>query len=241
LGGYLKREREFRNISLREVAKNTRVRENLLRAIEEDQYDLLPAPTYVRGFLLSYAKYLGLDPNDILPRYERVLQGEPLIRPEVQQGKKILWNIKYRWAIGGAIGVCFVASYFLFLRPSESPIPSSPKRPVAKEASLSPKVAETPIVQEEKPFTLQLKAVEETWVSIRVNSQPEREITFKPGEGASYKALDRIQLIVGNAGGLALVFNEKPLERLGKSGEVVTLIFTPQGVEMKRSEKPKPP
>jgi cytoskeletal protein RodZ len=240
-GRYLKREREFRNISLREVAKNTRVREHLLRAIEEDQYDLLPAPTYVKGFLLSYAKYLGLDPNDILLRYERVLQGEPVIRPEVQPEKKILWNIKYRWAIGGTIGVCFIASYFLFLRPSESPIPSPPKKPVAEETSPSSKIAETPIVQEEKPFTLQLKAVEETWVSIRVNSQPEKEITFKPGEGASYKALNRIQLIVGNAGGLDLVFNEKPLERLGKSGEVVTLIFTPQGMEMKRSEKPKPP
>jgi len=53
--------------------------------------------------------------------------------------------------------------------------------------------------------------------------------------------LDRIELIVGNAGGVDLVFNEKPLEKLGKSGEVVARTFTPQGMEMKRSEKPGTP
>lgn len=241
LGEYLKKERELKNVSLGEVAKDTRVREHLLRAIEEDQYDLLPAPTYVRGFLFSYAKYLGLDPNDILLRYKRVLQGEPVIRPEAQSGKKISRNIKYLWMIGGTIGVCFIAFYLVILRPSESPIQSIPKKPVGEETSPVPKIAEAPVVQEGKPFTLQLKAVEETWVSIRVNGQPEKEITLKPGEGASYKALNRIQLIAGNAGGVDLVFNEKPLKKLGKSGEVVTLIFTPQGMEMKRSEKPRTP
>ena len=241
LGKYLKRERELRNISLREVAKNTRVREHLLRAIEEDRYDLLPAHPYVRGFLSSYAKYLGLDPNDVILRFEGVLKGEPVIPPEVGPGKKVSWNIKYLWAIGGVIGICFIVSYFLFLRPFESPLEPISEKPVTEATSPSPKIAETPLVLEEKPFSLQLKAAEETWVSIQVNGQPEKEITFKPGEGASYKALSRIQLIVGNAGGLDMVFNERPLERFGKSGEVVTLIFTPQGVETKRHEKPKFP
>jgi cytoskeleton protein RodZ len=236
-GKYLKREREFRNISLREVAKNTRVREHFLKAIEEDQYDLLPVPTYVRGFLFSYAKYLGLDPNDVLLRYEHTLKGEPISHLEIQPGKKISWNTKYLWVIGGTIGLCFIAFYLLFFRPSESPIPSIPKEPVVKETSPFPQIAEAPVVQEAKPFTLQLKAVEETWVSIRVNGQPKKEITLKPGEGASYKALNRIELIIGNAGGVDLVFNEKRLERLGKSGEVVILVFTPQGMETKHSEK----
>jgi hypothetical protein len=46
---------------------------------------------------------------------------------------------------------------------------------------------------------------------------------------------------VGNAGGLDLIFNERPLERFGKSGEVVTLIVTFQGVEKKLLKKPKSP
>ena len=91
------------------------------------------------------------------------------------------------------------------------------------------------------PSHFNLRLWKETWVSIRVNGQPEKEITLRPGEGASYKALNRIQLIAGNAGGVDLVFNEKPLKKLGKSGEVVAPIFTPQGMEIKRSEKPRTP
>jgi transcriptional regulator with XRE-family HTH domain len=241
IGKYLKKERELRNISLREVANNTRVREHLLRAMEEDRYDLLPAPTYVRGFFFSYAKYLGLDPKDILVRYERLLEGGSVIRPEVQSEKKISWDIKYLWVIGGAIGVCFIVSYLLFLHPPESAIQPTPEKPAVGETTSFPRIAEAPVVQEKKPFTLQLKAVEETWVSIRVNGEPEKEITLKPGEGASYRASSRIQLIVGNAGGIDLVFNGEPLERLGKSGEVVAPVFTPQGMEMRRYEKPRSP
>jgi len=57
------------------------VREHVLRAIEEDQYQSSPPATYVKGFLLAYAKYLKLDPNDVLLRYENVLKGGPITRP----------------------------------------------------------------------------------------------------------------------------------------------------------------
>jgi cytoskeleton protein RodZ len=63
-GKYLKAERESRGISLREVADATKIREAVLRAIEEDQYGDLPH-LYVKNFLSAYAKCLGLDPTDV--------------------------------------------------------------------------------------------------------------------------------------------------------------------------------
>ena len=99
--------------------------------------------------------------------------------------------------------------------------------------------ATTPVV-EKKPFSLQIKAVEETWVSLQVDDESAKEMTFKPGEGISVQASNRIRIIIGNAGGLDLVLNGKPLEKFGKPGEVLTLLFTSQGVEVKRPEKPKP-
>jgi transcriptional regulator with XRE-family HTH domain len=244
LGKYLKRERELRNISLREVAKNTRVREHVLRAIEEDQYEFLPSATYVKGFLLAYAKYIGLDPHEVILRYESVLKGKPVTPPEVPSEKKILWDTKYLWLIVGIIVVSLIISYSLFLHPSKPPIEPIAVKPKAEEtlpSSPSPQIAETTYGPEEKPFSLQLKAVEETWVRIQVNGQPEQEMTLKAGETTSHRALKRIHLIVGNAGGLDLIFKGRSLEKFGKSGEVITLIFTPQGVETKRSEKQKPP
>jgi hypothetical protein len=66
-------------------------------------------------------------------------------------------------------------------------------------------------------------------------------MTFKAGEGISVQASNRIRIIIGNAGGLDLILNGKPLDKFGKPGEVLTLLFTSQGVEVKRSEKPNSP
>ena len=274
LGSYLKNQRESKKISIREVAKNTRVREHILKAIEEDQYHLLPPITYVKGFLFAYAKYLRLDPNEVLLRYERVLKGESVTPPPTEPRKpkekipptqpqkpkqKILWNTKQTWVVGGVIVASLIVFYFFFPYSSKPPVEPVPEKPIIEEKhpiapsppvpvttpvpplTPSPPVTATTSVPEKKPFSLQLKAVEETWVSLQVDDQPEKEMTFKPGEGISVHASNRIRMILGNAGGLDLVFNGKPLEKFGKAGEVLTLIFTSQGVEVKHPEKPKSP
>jgi cytoskeletal protein RodZ len=246
LGKYLWRERETRKISLKEVSKKIKIREQFLKAVEEDRLDLLPSPTYVKGFLSAYARYLGIDPSEVIVRYETALKGEPAPHEEIPIQKRISWNEKYLWVIGGAIIVAFVAFYLLLFPPSKPPMqPVSPK-PAVKKAIPSlpppppPEGAGKVPVSEEKPIRLQLRTVERTWVSIHLDDQPELDITLQPGEGVSYQAMKRIQLLIGNAGGLDLIFNDKRLEKVGKSGEVFTVIFTPQGIETKRREKPQP-
>jgi cytoskeletal protein RodZ len=282
LGSYLKNLRESKRISLKEVAKITRVRENILRAIEEDQHHLLPPPTYVKGFLLAYAKYLKLDPNDVLLRYEKGLKGESVapappqppkpiqkVSP-AQPKKKILWNTRQTWVVAGVIVASLAIFYFFSPYPSKPPVVRIPEKPVGEEkpplASSPPPVttpapvqkekpvaevkpapapslpgAATTSVLEKKPVSLKLKAVEEAWVSLQVDDESKKEMTFKPGEGISVQASNRIRMILGNAGGTELILNGKELEKFGKSGEVVTLTLTPQGVEVKHHEQPKSP
>ena len=242
LGKYLKRERENRKLSLKEVSKQIKVREPFLRAVEEDRRDLLPSVTYVKGFLSAYAKYLGLDSNEVILRYEAESKGEPIIRPEVLPQKRRLWNPKYLWTTGGVIIVGFIVLYLL-LSPSQPPVTLLPPKPEAKktipQAPPAP-VSEKPSALEEKGISLGVKAVERTWVAIQIDGQPVREATFQPGESLTYQAAKRIDIVLGNAGGLEMTFNERRLEKIGKSGEVVTVIFTPQGVETTRRELPKP-
>ncbi len=69
-GKYLKANRESQGISLREVADATRIRETVLRAIEEDRDEDLPH-LYVKSFLRAYAKYVGLDPTDVIMLYQK--------------------------------------------------------------------------------------------------------------------------------------------------------------------------
>jgi cytoskeletal protein RodZ len=247
LGKYLKREREFRNISLKEMAKNTKVREHLLRAIEEDRYDSLPSPTYVRGFLLAYARYIGLDPHEALFRYEGALKALPLPSEEGSFERRVVWKEKRLWVLGGAVLAGLIAFYFLILSPSKPPVapvsvkPESARPEVERTVPPSPQIEEKSVTPEEKPFKVQLKAVEKTWVRMWVDDQPEREMTLQPGETTSHQAVKRIEMRVGNAGGLDLILDGRDLGRFGESGEVVTLILTSQGVEVKRSEKEKVP
>jgi cytoskeletal protein RodZ len=268
---------------LREVAKNTRVREHVLRAIEEDQYHLLPPATYVKGFLLAYAKYLKLDPNDVLLRYENVLKGGPSARPSTQPPRpkqeippppastpkrKVRWNTGQTWVVVGVIAASFIVFYFFSPfapKPPTEPLPGkqveskSPVLPSSPGIAPPPGPAGKPAVPEKKPLTpsapvtaatsvqekksivLQLKAVEETWLSLQTDDQPGKDMILKPGEGMTVQASGRILMKLGNAGGLDLVLNGKPLGKSGRSGEVLTVSITPQGMEVKRSEKASPP
>lgn len=77
LGTFLKRAREEKNVSVEQVAYATRISLKMLRALEEDDHTALPAPTFVRGYLQAYAKYVRLDTQDLLLRYQHHLATAP--------------------------------------------------------------------------------------------------------------------------------------------------------------------
>ncbi len=77
LGSYLRRERELQQLSAAEVSQTTRIPMRILRHIEDDQFEELPAEVFVRGFLRAYARAIGKDEQDVLARYERVHQSCP--------------------------------------------------------------------------------------------------------------------------------------------------------------------
>jgi cytoskeletal protein RodZ len=69
LGMYLRTERELRGISLEEVSKVTRVRFVYLQHLEGDDFVGLPADVYVRGYIRSYARFLGIDAERCIEQY----------------------------------------------------------------------------------------------------------------------------------------------------------------------------
>jgi len=83
-GKYLKAKREYQRISLREVADATRIREAVLRAIEEDRYGDLPH-IYVKSFLSTYAKCLGLDPTDVIMLHQKYVENLSFSKSQVSK------------------------------------------------------------------------------------------------------------------------------------------------------------
>lgn len=71
LGSWLIEAREARGLTLEDAERDTRISRRYLQALEEEQFSIIPAPVYARGFLRSYSQYLGLDPQEAMARYPR--------------------------------------------------------------------------------------------------------------------------------------------------------------------------
>jgi len=81
-GSRLKEQREARSLSLVDVARATKIPEKTLLSLEEGAFEQLPADVFVRGFLRSYCRCVGLDAGDILRRWNDIMRGHGE-KPEV--------------------------------------------------------------------------------------------------------------------------------------------------------------
>ena len=70
IGNTLREARLRRGLDILDCEAETKIRAKYLRAMEEEQFDLMPSPTYVRGFLRTYADFLDLDGRLVLDEYE---------------------------------------------------------------------------------------------------------------------------------------------------------------------------
>jgi len=70
LGTMLRAERKKRDLTIYDIAGGTRIMQSSIQALEDDDYSSLPAPGYVRGYILSYCRYLRLDAEPFLRQYE---------------------------------------------------------------------------------------------------------------------------------------------------------------------------
>ena len=124
LGKHLKVERESRNLSLKEVSESTRIKERLLKAIEEDQYELLSSHVYVKGFLDAYARYLELNPNDIVLRYQEY-HGNDVKKWSITSSNLSRWislpkkrtNVWFYIAFVSVIILLIAISYYFLIQP----------------------------------------------------------------------------------------------------------------------------
>jgi cytoskeleton protein RodZ len=79
IGSTLAETRKRRGIEIETVEEQTKIRAKYLRALEEEQWDVLPGPAYVRGFIRAYAELLGLDSEVLVDEY-RYRHEEPATR-----------------------------------------------------------------------------------------------------------------------------------------------------------------
>ncbi len=215
LAKYLKQKREERNIDLEEISRITRIKKVYLEALEEEKDDVLPA-TYIKGILKAYAKEVGLNPQEVLRHYQKAHQ-EGLKKPEILPPKR---RFSPGYYIGGVILFLLVGVSVYFLAISKkAPLPEKEKIPqVVVKPSPKP-----PLQEKEKKVVLKVEGVSLCWMRVQIDDNPPFELFVRPGQSLSWEAKEGYRLRLGDAGGVKLYLNDKPLGIPGELGEVMNL------------------
>jgi cytoskeleton protein RodZ len=157
LGEKLRQAREERGISISEVAEQTRISSLYLKSIEEDNYKPLPGGIFNKGFIKSYAKYVGVDEQEALQDYARAVASNEMAvddephryRPEVltddRTGSSMAPTIIFAVIILGLMtgGILFVVNYIQ----NQNETASNPTNSANNAANLASNVGVLPTPQ----------------------------------------------------------------------------------------------
>lgn len=235
IGQELKRERELRGISLKEIADFTKINIRFLRALEEDRLDILPEQFFTRGIIRTYAKYLGLDEQSVLNTYLEGLQAQETQetsnenkKPEVSKSpeshpkeKKI--SLLFALMVL-AILALIIVMYFVF-RKDESPPPDTPKMESITQ-NTQEKPITTPLITQEEPeieqeeLNIEITVQQDTWLEIFADQEMVDSGIKAPGERLQFKALQEFLIHIGNAGGITYTINGEEGIKFGEIGAV---------------------
>ena len=85
IGAELRDGRMARGVTIDDAQRATRIARRYLQALEDEDFEALPAPVFARGFLRSYAQYLSLDPTELVARFP----GEPRVSSDLPDVSRI--------------------------------------------------------------------------------------------------------------------------------------------------------
>jgi cytoskeletal protein RodZ len=232
-GYYLQSIRLEKNIALETVAEETRIAKRNLTSIEKEDVESLPDPVFVKGFLRSYAQAIGADGDEAVRLYEARLNMKSRLedaqsyppRSTVAPWANLILSI---FAVAVLIVLSlYGVSYFQHHQLLDET--AAPSRAVETPAEMNSDDGAPSDTKTKSPpetpskLVLQISALEDTWMKIIVDNQDPKEYNLRSGDQLEEEATNGYNLLIGNAVGLALKLNGKPIKISGKEGEIVNL------------------
>jgi cytoskeletal protein RodZ len=245
IGSSLREARLRQGLEFPQIEQATKVRAKHLKALEDEQFELLPAQTYVKGFLRTYAEYLGLDGQLYVDEFNsRYATGEedppPIARRTV--GSRGGRRIEPRPLVLALLGIAAVTALVIVAGISgggkEAEQPPTPNVPPAKQ-----KADKKPAKKKEhkaKPpapprVRLVLTATEgASWIEAHAGSQTGKQLyegTLEAGQTLPlprHGKLRQIWMIVGQPSVLSWRLNGQG--RPAPGTEVGTFLVTASGI-----------
>ncbi len=251
LGNLLRETRERKSLSLEQAEVDTRIRYKFLVALENEDYAALPAPAYVKGFLKTYAAYLGLDPQQVLALYNAVagpagntpLPTVPLVEVPME-GRRSLWPIITGLAIVAGILLLAAAIVRTPWRAWVGLTPATPQPTATATPTVAPTPQPTltptpsPTAPAEPTATpapalgvrVQFVVTGRSWVQI-VADDAVVYAGLLEDETREWEAGRKIVARIGNAGAVDVTVNGQHIGLLGQPGEVVVGEWSAEGVQ----------
>ncbi len=227
-GTWLRRQRELREISLREIADVTKISMRYLEALEQDHFDVLPAPVFAKGFLREYARYVGLDPDEVVNSYlnaqrqEPEPAEEPPPRPPQRAAAGGPWTSGLLLAVLVAALLALATLLVLYAERRQPAAPAEPPPiaapPVEPEPAPPPPPPTTP--EPVAPLLVTMDFTEDCWVEAMVDGSRRLSELHVQGESLQIEAAERVVLTIGNPGGVRLEVNGRPYELSTPPGRV---------------------
>lgn len=239
IGERLRNAREARGLTLSAAEGLTRIRAVYLQALEDEQFDRLPAPAYTRGYLRTYALALGLPANELVEMYPAAFGTSPRpvfsatpaqipIRPTAPPSR-LRHLVMY---VGGtAVTVVLVLGFIGYqqLRQFAQPVPAvsppsvdSAQPPVQPPSAAPPqaKPSVIPVPQNTAPggVELALVATGTSWLNVVADGTEVFQGFVQAGDAPVWRARQRLTIRVGNMDAVTLRVNGQLLhpERQGK-------------------------
>lgn len=238
-GAWLRRQREMREITLREISDATKISLRYLEALEQERFDLLPARVFARGFLRQYARYVGLDPDEAVNRLlvaekddeedddeersEAAGGGWKRVKPAAGTWKNV--------ALVVGLAALLLALVFLVpwlierLGPEERAEEPPPGVALSEPAEVLPAPPPAPVSPEAPaaPLEVTLDFRQNCWVEASVDGEPRVAEMRVQGESLQLQAQERVTLRLGNAGAVDVEVNGRPYDLGAQPGEVRTV------------------
>ena len=206
-----------------DLASRTRIGARYLHSMEEGNLDDLPGPVFIKGFIRAICTELGSDPLPLMDLVDQIQVEEPADEADGTNGSKRIAPL----ILSGVLLAVLVTGGILLHggdKNGEDTVLEKATAQTEITEPLAPEVAQEGFAREEPivDLDLLLRATEKTWLRIQADSSEPWETTMKSGDEIRLKAVDRVTLYIGNAGGILFELNGKRFGPLGTPGQVIS-------------------
>lgn len=253
LGEQLRRAREARNISLREISEQSRISMRFLEAIEVDDYKSLPGGIFNRSFIKSYAKHVGYNEGEALEAYARTAreQGvatdeqvatihQPRVYTDNNSTRSPLVTILVSFVVLAILSLVVYAGLRGYqrrvaLRTQTATPDTTANNQAATQQTVSSPVATSPAPAASTNFNVEVKSRgERVWIRTRADEGESTELILNPNDAKNFTPERRLNLefYKGKAAALQLTINGRPAKVLADGpGQLAQMVITRDGFQ----------